>query len=431
MSNFLKNIFSYFKNISKNSSIYSYFDQIIVSGSNFLLGLILARVLGLEDFGTFTLCWSFVLLTTGMQNSLITFPLLTLGGKYNSTKNNNFFLSSLYMQIIFSVLWLLLLISAGHVLSIILNTTSYNYLIIPLAFAMFTTHIQEYLRKLAFTKFNFIKALLNDLLCHGLKMILILYFALTNQLDIKVTIFIIGFTCLLSALIFFPYNIILYKVNFQSFRFHFFENWKFSSWLLPASIFQWVTGNIFILVGGYFVSVTAVGAVKSVQNIMGIMHIFFQAQENYLPPKASAILNEKSSQEARRYVYEIGIRGFIYTTIFSLFVMIFHEPIFTTIYGASFSEYSRLLLLYAPMYPLVYLSLVFRIWIRTIEATKLIMESYFIMAIYSCLISYPFTLYFGVYGMVFGIFTTHLVMVITLFIKNKKYQEHFIKQSSK
>ena len=251
-----------------------------------------------------------------------------------------------------------------------------------------------------------------------------------NQLDLKLTILIIGTSSILSAILFFPYRIILKRVNLKSFYFHFIENWKFSSWLLPASLFQWVTGNIFILVGGYSVSVTAVGAVKSVQNIMGIIHIFFQAQENYLPPKASSVLNSKSLQKARIYVYKIGMHGFIYTTIFSLLVMIFYEILFVSIYGNEFVEYSKLLFLYAPMYPLVYLSLVFRIWLRTIEATKIIMQAYFIMALYSCVISYPLTYYYGVYGMVFGIFTSHLVMVITLFYQNKSFQENLYKKMS-
>ena len=37
---------------------WAFADQVVVSGANFITGLILARGLGLEGFGVFTLAWT-------------------------------------------------------------------------------------------------------------------------------------------------------------------------------------------------------------------------------------------------------------------------------------------------------------------------------------------------------------------------------------
>ncbi len=46
-------------------------DQTMVSGVNFGTGLILARFLGLEEFGSFTLLWMLVLFINSIQFSMI------------------------------------------------------------------------------------------------------------------------------------------------------------------------------------------------------------------------------------------------------------------------------------------------------------------------------------------------------------------------
>ena len=54
-------------------------DQILVSGSNFLTGIILVRGLGLVSFGKFTVAYVILLLANSIQLSFISSPMITLG----------------------------------------------------------------------------------------------------------------------------------------------------------------------------------------------------------------------------------------------------------------------------------------------------------------------------------------------------------------
>src|SRR3989339_1774999 len=61
-------------------------DQAMVSGVNFLTGILLARYLGLEEYGRFTLAWMAVLLCNSFQQAGIIAPMMSIG-----PKQKNFF----------------------------------------------------------------------------------------------------------------------------------------------------------------------------------------------------------------------------------------------------------------------------------------------------------------------------------------------------
>src|SRR3989339_512327 len=56
-------------------------DQAMVSGVNFLTGILLARYLGLEEYGRFTLAWMAVLLCNSFQQAGIIAPMMSIGPK--------------------------------------------------------------------------------------------------------------------------------------------------------------------------------------------------------------------------------------------------------------------------------------------------------------------------------------------------------------
>ena len=393
---------------------WSIMDQVIVSGCNFLMGLLLARLLGLEDFGVFTLFWSILLLTVGVQTSIIIYPMLTLGPKMDDRKAEKYYIASFYHQIFFSILSVITVILLGQLFFYINEDTMFGYLIFPLAAAVGAVQLQEFLRKFQHATLSPERAFLNDLVSHGGKIFMLSYFYIRGQLSVELSLWVMTGTSAIGFL-FFIRDLPFCKVKYDLVKTHLDDNWRFSVWLLPASLVQWLTGNIFLFLGGGLLSPTAVGAIKSAQNIMGITHVFFQALENYLPARTARLLITSGFLDAKRYVINAGMIGLILVVSFSFLVMRFHEYFFVFIYGDDFGKYSNLLFWYAIAYPFIYISIIMRIWARTLEKTKLILEAYIIMALVACITGFPLAYYAGAEGIMFGLLVTHLVMVITLY----------------
>src|ERR1035438_8994422 len=80
-------------------------DQAIVSGSNFITGIVLVRGLGLVEFGRFTVAYAVLLLANSIQLSFISSPMITLGSLCATPSEQRRFVRGMYgVQLIFCCL---------------------------------------------------------------------------------------------------------------------------------------------------------------------------------------------------------------------------------------------------------------------------------------------------------------------------------------
>ncbi|KOR29273.1 hypothetical protein TI04_09020 [Achromatium sp. WMS2] len=73
-------------------------DQMLVSGTNFLIGVFLVRLLGMEQYGMFILVWMIVQFFTSVQSALIVAPMLTIAPKIPIAERPNYFAATLALQ---------------------------------------------------------------------------------------------------------------------------------------------------------------------------------------------------------------------------------------------------------------------------------------------------------------------------------------------
>ena len=92
------------KSIIGSNKYLIFLDQIIVSGSNFLISIIILRFLGTENFGIFSFYFLFLNLILGLQISYIISPMLTNVSKQNNSEINLFYGSVFIQQIFFTFL---------------------------------------------------------------------------------------------------------------------------------------------------------------------------------------------------------------------------------------------------------------------------------------------------------------------------------------
>ncbi len=79
-------------------------DQALISGVNFLTGIMLARFLGLEDFGRFTLAWMAVQFVNAILFALVSAPMLNIGPKQEAADRPAYYGAVLIQQVCFAAL---------------------------------------------------------------------------------------------------------------------------------------------------------------------------------------------------------------------------------------------------------------------------------------------------------------------------------------
>ena len=90
------NLANHLINLTKNKFFISTLDQGIVSGSNFLITILIVKFLGLEEFGKFSFLWIIVNLSNSLQMSSIIAPMNSIAP--SQQKKLNFYHGGVFIQ---------------------------------------------------------------------------------------------------------------------------------------------------------------------------------------------------------------------------------------------------------------------------------------------------------------------------------------------
>ncbi len=408
----------------RNKKTLVFLDQIIVSGSNFLLGILLARNLGIEGYGQFALLWLIVLFFSSLQLSFIVSPMLTHGSKKSSFIIDRYLSNMVSLQLIFSLL-LIICLYVFFEIAVFFND-KWNigdlklYIILTTLFFLF----QDFIRRYFIIKVKYFKLLIIDTIAYLGQIVAIFYLIYTNNLNLKMVFLVLSLSFGLSFVIGF-FNIKKTKTKSLHRKLLFIKNWQFSKWLVYSAILQWGSGNFFILVAGAILGSTAVAVIKVMQNTMGVFHVLFIALENILPINFSKIYKKDGYHNMIKY-FKLQIKyGIIIFSIFTSFIYIFKSDIINLFYGIEYVEYSYLLVGFFLVYMCIYITLLQKYVLRTLELTKVIFISYVITTLFAFLSSYTLITYFKINGVLIGILfmqiITSMIFYRYIILNSKKY----------
>lgn len=294
------------------------------------------------------------------------------------------------------------------------------YIILTTLFFLF----QDFIRRYFIIKVKYFKLLIIDTIAYLGQIVAIFYLIYTNNLNLKMVFLVLSLSFGLSFVIGF-FNIKKTKTKSLHRKLLFIKNWQFSKWLVYSAILQWGSGNFFILVAGAILGSTAVAVIKVMQNTMGVFHVLFIALENILPINFSKIYKKDGYHNMIKY-FKLQIKyGIIIFSIFTSFIYIFKSDIINLFYGIEYVEYSYLLVGFFLVYMCIYITLLQKYVLRTLELTKVIFISYVITTLFAFLSSYTLITYFKINGVLIGILfmqiITSMIFYRYIILNSKKY----------
>lgn len=386
-------------------------DQMIVSGANFLTTIMIARFLGLEEFGRFSLAWMIVMFATGIQHAFVISPMMSIGPKQSNAETHCYYGAVLIQQLFFSIMTFFLLFLGVGLGDVIFPQWQISDIAFPLALAAFTVQFQEFLRRYFFTRGRGQAAFINDFIRYIGQSVTLLWllFAFGREIDTAKILWVYSIFAALAticgAFVFERIEIrsaIIYQTALR--------HWKFSKWLTASAILIWTSGNFFIIAAGTLLGVSAVGALRAAQTIIGVTHILFQGLENIVPVRASEILHKRGPRELHSYL--AGVALFLGSVTFVIVLVLSIEPGFwlSWVYGESFARYGDLLRWYAVIYILVALSFPVRAGLRALEFTRPIFFAYSVSTIFSFISAYMLIEMLGLMGVMIGILVSQIIV---------------------
>ena len=390
-------------------------DQALVSGVNFLTGILLARYLGLEEFGRFTLVWMAVLFMNSLQYAAIISPMMSIGPKQAADDEAAYYGAVAAQQVGFAALSATL-VFAGILLSgLVFPEWQVANLALPLALAAFAFQMQDFLRRYHFTRQRPAMAFASDTVRYLGQLAALIALFTAMDLDSRGVLWVIATTAIAATAIagIGEPGRLAWKPG--CLRTVTRKHWRFGKWLVASGVMQWLSGNLFILATGSILGAAAVGGLRAALNLMGITHILFQGLENVIPVRAAWHIRNGGEPMMWMYLTRAAVYGGLATAAVS--AAAFAAPGFwlELIFGNEYRDFAGLLRWFAVMYPILFLCGPVRAGLRAIEHTRPIFVSSLLTAAFSVLSAYPAVVYLGLTGAGGGMLAVNLIMVATLF----------------
>jgi O-antigen/teichoic acid export membrane protein len=387
-------------------------DQALISGINFLTGLLLARYLGLAEFGRFTLAWMAVEFLLMFQQSLIVAPMMSIGPKTEAFRQRVYFGAVVVQQGAFTILSACLFFIVVQMVSVLKPEWGLDGLILPLLCAGLAAQLQNFFRRYLFTRERGDRAFLIDLLRYFGQLAVFVPLFLTVKLDAADCLWVIAATSALSVAVG-GFFLEAFTWDTAAFRNVLRRHWDFAKWLLSSEIMQWGTTNLFLAVAGGILGTAAVGAIRAAQLILGVCNIMIFGMENFALVRAARHFSEDGVERLMAYLKRLALYGMGAIASVALVAAVAPE-LWLGLIDDNYRGYGDIVRWWALFYCVWFVGVPISYGLRTIEGTRTIFSAYLIGALFSAATVYPIIDAFGINGAMVGIVSSLSVRTLLL-----------------
>ena len=365
------------KSIFKNTSWLT-ISQVITSICAFLWTIIIARYLGVSDYGIVSFAISFTsLVGIVMDLGMSTYITREIAKNRNSVNKyfNNIFIFKLILAIILFFISGLILYLLGYPQWTILITLLFT---IELIFMSMTVFLNGVFQAFEEVKYQAIGSILNSSL-------LLIGILITLGFDLGVVSIALSYT--LSYFIYFSYILLKY---IQTFSFPKFEiDVKFIKRVLIESIpfgltnfFYTIYFSIDIVMLSYLTGDYATGLYKSAYNIITVFTTFFVVYQSVVFPVMSKFFEE--SQNLIKVSYELSVKYLLLIIIpLSVGVFFYARPLVDLIYNNQFSLASTPVQILIWTFSFLFVNGSAAILLNAINKEKTVTKIYILAAIFN------------------------------------------------
>ncbi len=349
-------------------------DQSVVSGSNFITGILLARFLGPEAFGLFVLLQSVILYVNSFQGALIFQPMMSAAPQLAEVNRRA------YLQGVFS-LQLILTFSLALITALLAFFADALFgfdglhpsVVFALIAALLAFQLQDWQRRYNFVQGNPRTVFFIDMASYGGQTVLLIAASFSEFLDVVSAFWIIAATAFTGFSIGFLRDRL--APQFGHARAVLKEGWRAGRDYLAAWQFQLIGSQGVFMIGAGVVGTQAVGGVRATQNIIGPINILFQVMENLVPIAAARHFAKNGLPGLSRFLWRMTLFGTLCLVPVLLLLSLFAHPLVHALYGEQYMAYVSLVYWQALYIFIQFYQRQTFFFLRTVNATGVVLLS--------------------------------------------------------
>jgi O-antigen/teichoic acid export membrane protein len=393
----------------------AFLDQVMVSGVNFLTGILLAHFLGLEEFGRYTLIWMLVLLANMLQQSLVLAPMMSLGPKRRPSERLHYLGAVMTQQVVIGLVLAGMAMLLAWLGTQLFPAWKIAHLALPLGCLVLLVQAQEFVRRYLLSCQKFMEAFINDGISYLGQLACLWSLFNTGHAQTENVLWVIALTSGLAVIAG------ITQMDRPIWRWSHVKqvavhHWQFARWLTAGSLMQWVGGQFFVIASAAVFSTQAAGAISAARNILGLTLIVFATMENVLSVQASIVFRNQGWQSLQRYLVKMSVYGGLGNGFICLVAALFAPFWMTLLFGKGAAPYVYLVYWFALTHFIMFFTRPLQTFLRTIEQTRPIAHASVLPMLFSLAASVPLVNTYGLTGSMMVMLGSQLSLFLYLLV---------------
>ena len=381
------------------------FDQLITSGGNFFLAIILSKLLLLDDFGMYSVIWIGIISFGTLFSSWFASPLLSIGPTLSESEFNQF-VSDLTKQILAALGCLTLILIAVF----ILLDDIFEIEVFILCSSLVPYLLYDFLRRLAMVKERLRSLLVISLCLYGLLFSACLLYFDGNFLSVTKIISMSYGVCAILLLVTLRTNFIIGKLDRLNSR-----RVEFAKWMSYSSLVQFMSGNAVSIASAALLPLAEIGLLRLAQTFVSLFNPVLIYLDNYARIYLSRVL-DSSGKDGLDLAFKSFKLKFLFISCFAGLILgvtgvISIDLFYPELSDSNIREYFALYLL---LILLTATTFIIRLRLLVLEETNYIFRTYCVGMVVSFVLFFPMVSFYEGFGVIGTLFTAHTCVLITL-----------------
>jgi O-antigen/teichoic acid export membrane protein len=380
-------------------------DQMLISLSNFVTMVLLARGLGLAEFGAFVLVYTVLQFANSMQGALFVQPHSVLGATRRGQDYASYTATTAVGQVLFLAAVALLVLAAAMLAQ--LAGWGVAPLLLALSPAVAAWQLQEFVRRVLYTEARLPAVVLNDGISYGGQALLIAVLWWRDALNGPIGLYSIAGTSTIAGIVggWQLRRSLCGRIDVK----HLVENWRYGKWLVGAEVGYWLSSQIYLYLSGILLGKAAAGTLKAAYVIFGPTRVIGFFLRTVLPTWFARTLAADGLRGMHRQLKDVYLLAAPPLALYSGLVAVFASPLLSFLYGPEYAGQALVVALYAAFAWIAFMSSIVAAALKAQRRTKYIFTTQ--MCALSVLpLGWGLIEAFGTPGAVGGMIATSLVV---------------------
>lgn len=385
-------------------------DQVLVSATNFTTNLLVARAEGPRGFGVFAVLSTVLLLTNSVQSALIAEPHNVLGPQRPAGEYADYTTSTAAVQVLLAAGMSVLALTAAAVARLLGHPDAAA--IAALACAIGAWQLQEFLRRVLYSRGRASAAFANDVVSYGGQMCWLGALAAAGCLTTVTALYGMAATSLTAAVC--GAWTLRRELGGRVLPRFVRENWDVGKWLCGATLAGWLGSQAYPLLTAGLLGAASTGIIRSAQNLVAPTHVLINAFQAVATPYAAAEHGRRGRAGLVQLLTRASLAMFTPLAAYLLVVGLLADRLLRAVYGPSFGGHAFVVWLWCAYYLVAHVGRTFSIALTVVRQTRAALYAQLVTVALTCTLGVASIRAFGVTGAMAAAVATQLASAVTL-----------------